>query len=118
MGFDLYGQAPRSVAGESFRSSVWGWRPLQVLISITCADILTEVEERELGFNDGYAYSADKAEAIASRLGAIAADEKRLADYKRKVMALMREEYQDYWSKENIEEFVQFLKNSGGFFLS
>lgn len=115
MGFDIYGQAPKSPSGRYFRNNVWWWRPLQVLISLSCQDILTEEDVRELGFNDGYAYSADKAQAVAGRLREIAADEKRLAGYEREVKAFLPDIYHGCWSKENILEFEEFLKNSGGF---
>ena len=118
MGFDIYGQAPTSDAGKYFRNNVWWWRPLQVLISITCADILSEVELKELGFNDGYAYSGEKAEAIAARLNDIAADEKRLVEHKQKALAVLPEVYHECWSKANILEFVEVLKASGGFEVS
>lgn len=118
MGFDIYGQAPTSDAGKYFRNNVWWWRPLQLVIYMTCADILTEEELRELGFNDGYAYNAQKAAAIATRLSDIAADEERLDRYRQKAMALLPEVYHEAWSKENILKFVEFLRHSGGFEVS
>ena len=118
MGFDIYGQAPTSDAGKYFRNNVWWWRPLQVVIYLTCEDILTGEEMRALGFNDGHAYSAETAAAIASRLSEIAADEKQLTEYEQKAMALLPEVYHEAWSKENILEFVEFLKACGGFEVS
>jgi hypothetical protein len=118
MGFDLYGQVPTNDAGKYFRNNIWWWLPLQVVISLTCPDILTDEEMRELGYNNGYLFSAEKAEAIASRLSEIANDEKRLAECKQTVMALLPEVYKKCWSKENILEFVEFLKACGGFEVS
>jgi tRNA(Phe) wybutosine-synthesizing methylase Tyw3 len=118
MGFDLYGRAPTSDAGKYFRNNIWWWRPLKVVIHLTCEDILTDEDLRELGFNDGHVYSAAKAEAIASRLSAIAADEKQLAECKKNAMVFLPDYYHEAWSKENIQEFVEFLKASGGFEVS
>lgn len=115
MGFDLYGQAPKSATGRYFRNNGLWWRPLHALICLTCAEILTEQELRGLGFNEGFAFSAEKAAAIASRLSEIATDENQLAGYERKALALLPESYQEGWSKDNILEFVEFLRDSGGF---
>jgi len=115
MGFDIYGLLPSSDAGKYFRNNCWWWRPVQALIYLTCADFLSVEEMRELGFNDGYAYSAETAEKIAGRLAGIAADEKLLASYQNKIEGMLPELYEGYWSKDNILEFVEFLRHSGGF---
>lgn len=118
MGFDIYGRKPSSDAGKYFRNNVWWWRPLRMLISLTCADILTIEEMRKLGFNDGHLYSRKKAQAIASRLGEIAADEKLLSSYEAKIKNVLPEIYKGCWSKDNILWFVEFLRNCGGFEVS
>lgn len=115
MGFDIYGQAPTSDAGKYFRNNVWWWRPMHALIMLTCGDILTFEEMRELAFNDGYAYSAEKAEAIASRLAVVAADEKLLASREKQMKERLPEIYWEHWSKDNVLEFVEFLRSCGGF---
>src|SRR5882724_9198718 len=102
MGFDIYGLLPSSDAGKYFRNNCWWWRPMQALIYLTCADILTVEEMRELGFNDGYAYSAIKSEKIADRLADTAADEKLLASYQNKITGMLPESYKGCWSKDNI----------------
>ena len=115
MGFDLYGRAPTAASGRYFRNNVWWWRPMQALIYLSCFDILTEDELLKLGFNECYSYTAEQAEAIASCLSDILADEKQLAEYKKKAMSVLPEVYQGCWSKQNVVEFVAFLKHSGGF---
>jgi hypothetical protein len=115
MGFDIYGRKPSSDAGKYFRNTIWWWRPLRLLITLSCADILTIEDMRKLEFNDGHLYSPKKAEAIASRLGEIAADEKLLSSYETEIKRVLPEIYKDCWSKDNILEFVEFLRNSGGF---
>jgi hypothetical protein len=113
MGFDIYGLSPLRDEGKHYQDKYW-WRPMQALVFLTCADILTAREMRELGFKDGYAYNAEKAAAIASRLASIAADEKLLAKYENQLKALLPEAYA-CWSDINILEFVEFLQHSGGF---
>ena len=116
MGFDLFGRTPTADNGRYFRSNVWWWRPMHALIYLTCIDLLSDKEMRELGFNDGFSYSAQQALAIANRLGEVVADDEQLAERKKTVMAVVgHEAYQECWSKENILEFVEFLKHSGGF---
>jgi hypothetical protein len=115
MGFDIFGVEPSSKAGRYFRNNIWWWRPLQALIFMTCEDILTVEEARELGYNNGFAYSKEQAEAIAHRLAEIVADEKKFADYESQIKGLLPDIYEDSWSRENVVEFVAFLRDSGGF---
>lgn len=118
MGFDIYGLAPSSDAGKYFRNNVWWWRPMRGLIILTCGDFLTVEEVRELGFNNGYGYSAEKAAAIARRLAEVAADDELLASYEKQIKEMLPESYESFWSKDNVLEFVQFLRNCGGFEVS
>jgi hypothetical protein len=115
MGFDIVGLAPKNDTGRYFRNNVWWWRPLQALITILCADELTEEETRELGFNDGYKYSAEKAALIAERLAEVAANDEMLDHYRGHILELLSDSYKDCWDRDNVVEFIEFLKNSGGF---
>lgn len=115
MGFDIFGTAPVNAKGEYFRNNVWWWRPLQCLIELTCADILSDQELNELGLNDGYAYSAAQATAIGERLEAVARDEQILERYHQEVLASLSETYHQCWSRENVLAFAEFAKQSGGF---
>ena len=115
MGFDLVGQAATKPQGEYFRNNVWWWRPLHALIYLTASDILTEEEMDELGYNDGFAFSPDKAQALAKRLSNVVSDEKFLAECEKTVMIQLPGYYHGCWSKENILEFIEFLEHSGGF---
>ena len=115
MGFDIYGVAAKSERGEYFRNNVWWWRPLQVLILLSCYDILSDKDKLELGFNDGHAYSEKQALAIAERLAAIAGNDEVLERAEQYIMRGLPQCYQGCFSQENILEFIGFLKDSGGF---
>ncbi len=115
MGFDLYGASPMNNEGEYFRNNFWWWRGIQGLIDYTCKDILNEEEFENLGWNNGYEYNEFTANQIADRLEIVAKDEVLLKKYEDIIMGQLGEPYEGCWSKENILEFVEFLRNSGGF---
>jgi hypothetical protein len=115
MGFDIQGMEPSSDTGKYFRCSGWYWRPLHILICLLCEDFLTIEEGREMGFNEGFSYSAEKARAIAFRLAFVASDDERLARYEARVAEILPANYEGCWSKDTIIEFVEFLRDCGGF---
>src|SRR5438874_2496469 len=115
MAFDIHGRAPKSAIGRFFRTSVWVWRPLQMLITLACAEELSEEEKRALGFNDGYAFSAEKAALIADRLTEIADDEDKLQALRVQVDLTLPPDYAEFWDETTLFEFAEFLQNSGGF---
>ena len=53
MGMDVCGRNPRSEAGEYFRANVWSWHPIHALIVELCSDLLDEETLRKLSYNDG-----------------------------------------------------------------
>lgn len=115
MGFDIYGISPVNEKGDYFRNTIWQWGYILGLINCSCHDILTDEEFVNLGWNNGYEYSEFTASQIAERLEIIANDEKLLEKYKTMIRSQLGEPYEGCWSKDNILEFVEFLKNSGGF---
>lgn len=68
MGFDVYGIAASSEAGEYFRNNVWWWRPLWGYICETCPDILTQEDMREGTLNGGHVIHQAKARKLHERL--------------------------------------------------
>ena len=88
---------------------------MQELITLACAEDLTEEEIIELGFNNGFAFNADKAELIGKRLTAITEDERTLELYRDYIFGVLPGVYEKCWSRENIVEFAEFLENCGGF---
>ena len=53
MGMDVYGRNPRSDPGEYFQANVWSWRPIHALIVELCSDLLDEDTIEHLGYNAG-----------------------------------------------------------------
>ena len=115
MGFDIYGVSPMNEKGDYFRNTIWQWGYILELINYSCQDILTDEEFVNLGWNNGYEYNEFTANQIAERLEIIANDEKLLEKSKTMIMGQFSEPYEGCWTKDNILEFVEFLKNSGGF---
>jgi uncharacterized protein YlaI len=119
MGFDLVGIKAKSEKGEYFRNNVWYWRPLWTYICNECDDILT-IKEAEGGtFNDGTKISKAKAEKIAKRIQERIDDgsvDLHKAGYDGTV-----EQINDGWADkypfdvQNVVDFIEFCKESGGF---
>ena len=58
MGMDVYGKKPKTPAGEYFRSNVWYWRPLWVMIEELYPEIASEVEYAQSNDGDGLSYKS------------------------------------------------------------
>ena len=114
MGFDLYGKNENS----SFRNNCWWWRPLQALITYACNDVLSVEDADNLGYNNGYFISKDKAERIADKLEKVLNNEKKLRKMEKQIMGVLpKENYGDCWSRTNIWEFIKFCRGSNGFYI-
>ena len=96
---------------------------MHALISHTCADILTEEELHELGYNDSFLITEDKAEAIATRLEEVLASPMNWLEAKEKVKASLESISEKYhlqenpykFTADNVRWFIEFARNSGGF---
>ena len=127
MGFDIHGIKPvhiepaytgedsqvlyeyEQASGIYFRNNCWWWRPLWGFICQHCTDILTEDDMYSGSFNDGHKINATKAKKIAIKLEALNLDG-TLDQYE--------ENYIDKtypFNKDNVLNFAEFAKNSGGF---
>ena len=115
MGFDIYGVAAKSERGEYFRNNIWWWRPMQLLISLSSREILTEEEVVELGINDGHVFSEEQALVIAENLSSLAENDEVFAQVQELITGALGKPYDKCFSKENVLEFIGFLKESGGF---
>jgi len=113
MGFDLYGKSE-----NYFRNNCWWWRPLQMLITITCEDILTMKDATNLGWNDNGFIGGHKARVIGTRLENLLEDAIKLNELKERVMSMLPQNYADCWSEDNIKEFAKFCKESKGFYVN
>jgi len=142
MGFDIYGNKPKSEKGEYFRSNVWYWRPLWDYIFRVCSDVITEEDYKKGHYNDGHLIDARKAKRIAKRLRFLL-DEGEVKRwervYKRRLKSLpdvkcdacngtgkkcnkcqgkgkVRPYETFYPFEENVvREFCEFVEDSGGF---
>lgn len=109
MGMDLFGRNidPDSDDVYYFRANVWRWRPIAEVIRATCKDILAPEEMRELGWNNGYEITGEKAELIGRRILG------KLASGERIQFVSPGPEYPLDLAK--LAEFAQFAILSGGF---
>ena len=129
MGMEVFGRKPKSKIGEFFWNDVWHWRPLWAYCEKVAADITKQWEMGHL--NDGWGLTSKQASKLAQVL------EKKLADgsvagyaeqseFKGDVYPLpdkeiikamgLRPTEEDYlFSKENVQNFLAFLKDCGGF---
>ena len=106
--------------GYYFRNNVWWWHPLWDFVCISCGDFMTEEDAKEGHHNGGHEIDEETAEKIVERLtfllkvgGVKKYEEERQAHLE----ALPEDDFnRNYpFSVENVEEFVEFVKNSGGF---
>jgi len=124
MGFDLYGLNPRSPRGEYFRSNVWWWRPLWRWVALNNQGILSDADIEMGDYNSGYTIGEEKAlklaELILSSTGDIQRQEPgpllqgpQQEFYKRDRLESLDKSYR--FSAENMLDFAEFCRESGGF---
>ena len=100
--------------GVYFRNNVWHWRPLWDYVCLACGDTMTTSDLEAGHYNDGHEIDADQCAVIVERLefllkiGAVAKYE-----VERKTQDKESEDYP--FDEENVIEFVNFVKHSGGF---
>ena len=70
MGMDLFGSHIDPATHEQyyFRASIWCWRPIAEVIRVTCGDLLSADDLRELVYNDCHRIESKKALAIGYRI--------------------------------------------------
>ena len=116
MGFDIYGLDPQTEKGHYFRNNVWYWRPLWQLICEECDDIITGGS-----YNDGVEISAEQAIKIFKRLVDKAPEiEEGILEYEKSRKVAKEINPKDFdtnypLTSENVWEFAEFCKESGGF---
>ena len=95
--------------GVYFRNNVWYWRPLWDYVCMACGDTMTEDDLHAGHHNDGHVIDAEQCEVIVERLefllkiGAVAKYE------------VEREDENYPFDEENVRDFLNFVKHSGGF---
>lgn len=106
--------------GSYFRNNIWWWHPLWDFVCISCGDFMTEEDAEHGHHNSGHEIDEETAEQIVERLtfllkigGVKKYEEERQAHLE----ALPEDDFnRNYpFSVENVEEFVEFVKDSGGF---
>jgi hypothetical protein len=134
MGMDLTGLKPAKRAGEYFYNNVWYWIPLWEYIASECSDVVTERDITLGGSNSGHRISRAKAEAIGRRLhdlhrrgktqvyakrlrrtGAPRSRALALVVARRVLTAVGAREEKPRFSLQNVREFADFCRSSGGF---
>jgi hypothetical protein len=123
MGMDVYGNDPLNADGEYFRNNVWWWGPLWEY----CHDVAPELASKvTYGFsNDGDGLDGEDSIALAAALvEALASghtlkyEENFKAEKEKESQSSNESENFKSWycfDTNNVEEFVTFLKNCGGF---
>jgi hypothetical protein len=66
MGMDVYGKKPTTDAGQYFRRSVWGWRPLWQYVENVHPEIAGLVKDGHS--NSGHGLNGEKSAELASHL--------------------------------------------------
>ena len=107
--WDLQDEDRKANPGIYFRNNVWYWHPLWNLVALVAGHILTDKDIKEGHFNSCYQITKDKAEKIAVLL------EKSIKDKTAHNFMKQCEKDERSFSIENVEEFILFCKESGGF---
>lgn len=114
MGFDLYGLKKLENEDNYFRNNCWYWRPLWALCLVTSSISLEDFNGGK--FNDGYKIDEEKANNIANALEEYIKDEDKVNDYIKIYPVLFGYERDNYpFDIENVKNFIEFCKKSGGF---
>ena len=150
MGFDVYGEKPKSKTGIHFRNNIWWWHPLWYYVCNVCSDCLSEEIMNMGGGNNGVLVNEEIAMKLHSKLISLI-DSGETQKYKIEYVKLLKSyplvvcehcngtgQRNDEYVKgscngcdgkgkckdrrtsyqfevENIKEFAEFCKYSGGF---
>ena len=99
--------------GVYFRNNVWSWRPLWDFVCMACGDTMTTDDLQAGHYNDGHEIEEEQCAVIVEllefllKIGSVA---------KYEVERKVDEESEMYpFDEENVKDFVNFVKHSGGF---
>jgi hypothetical protein len=115
MGMDVYGNDPTSERGSYFRNNWWWWRPVAYYICEVAPDIASRCEHWQSNEGDGLEEEdcLELADFLQREI-----DSGRTAVW---VEQYLKTQEGDEWgyfaSVENMQEFVKFLRECGGFSL-
>lgn len=130
MGYDLFGESPKSDKGQYFRASIWTWPSIHMLIADT--GVLADEELEAIMYNDGYQISEAKARRIADgieTLIAAAPDDAEFINLDSPISKMGDELIKAFIGQgvtiasstsrfvdmSYVREFIEFARDSGGF---
>ena len=126
--FEALGQFENDNPGYYFRNNVWWWRPLWDYVCDICDSVMTDEQKERGEYNEGYEYDAELTAKMVELLDAdiaINGHHQYEKNYKEAQDKAKQQEESGEIEKawicmypfdpENVEEFVHFLRNSGGF---
>ena len=136
MGMDVFGIEPTADTGRYFRASIWQWRPLWEQMKALCGDFLSDEMLAAMAYNDGAGpREQSTCTKIADRLEQWLHTDSRskfVIDREQTSLrvasngclvsceTLSEEEESNSKSpysvtRQEIEEFIEFLRDCGGF---
>jgi hypothetical protein len=113
MGMDVYGKNPTSQQGAYFRNNLWWWRPLARYACEVAPEIAKNCEHWQRNLGDGLNEkdSLALADILQNEI-----DSGRTAAWVEQHNKTQEDEEFDYpASVENMQNFVTFLRDCGGF---
>ena len=126
--FEALGKFESDNPGYYFRNNVWWWRPLWDYVTTVCDSVMTDYQKERGEYNEGYEYDAELTAKMVELLDADIAnnghhqyEKQHLADQAEAKKQEESGEIDKAWvcsypfDPANVEEFVNFLRNSGGF---
>jgi hypothetical protein len=118
MGYDLYGNQPTSAKGRHLRHSMWRWYPLVEL----CQTLASHECEPCTGWliNDGSGLESEDARHLADRLDQLVTVGSAAAYLRARhaVTQALPHDSPDRHAQvdaDDVNEFIHFLRDSGGF---
>ncbi|TYL76760.1 hypothetical protein [Bradyrhizobium cytisi] len=113
MGMDVYGRSPKSPEGEYFRNNLWWWRPLAQYICEVAPEIAKNCEYWQSNQGDGL--NDEDSLALACVLQKQIDSGQTAAWVEHHDSAQEDPEWSYFASVDNVQNFVVFLRECGGF---
>ena len=137
MGMDVYGQCPKNKTGEYFRANCWSWRPIHAIMEECHDGIIDDETMRLMSCNDGAGLKTDiECKCLAWQIELFLDKMEHLDDFSIDSNMQVEVEPTEHGghrfvpegnpegvrtmsaynaTRTHVVEFVQFLRNCGGF---
>ena len=130
MGFDISGLDPKTEAGYNFRCNIWSWGAILAQVKASCSDLVPEDILEQMQNNEGSGISDGEicfqmAQRLQSTLDETPVMEEIYGETLPIAELLATEllegsdkeqvQNQSVASRQQLEEFIFFLQNCGGF---